>query len=197
MTSISGASDVFHKTLSYLETWLLGAAIISSIPFHIRYLRNPMDKGQVTSINNSLLAIINGNRESPKLTQPLGVYATTLFSVACCLSSFHFGESGVPRNWEVTEIFLQKCIWVILGCPELMESTNYWWRQQDEQMISSPYNWAPSEWKNMWSSLFLQKMVRNIQVIERWKCKESENLQRRLALFQSSFSKGMVTAQKL
>lgn len=80
MTSISGASDVFHKTLSYQETWLLGAAIISSIPFHIRYLRNPMDKGQVTSINNSLLAIINGNRESPKLTQPLGVYATTLFS---------------------------------------------------------------------------------------------------------------------
>lgn len=46
-----------------------------------------------------------------------------------------WGEPTDPRNWEVTERFLQKWPWVIRGCPELIHSTNYWRRQREEKLI--------------------------------------------------------------
>lgn len=48
---------------------------------------------------------------------------------------FVWGEPTDPRNWEITEIFLRKWPWVLQGCPELLQSTNYWRRQRGEKMI--------------------------------------------------------------
>lgn len=48
---------------------------------------------------------------------------------------FVWGEPADPRNWEVTENLLRKWPWMIRGCPELLESTNYWRRQRGEKMI--------------------------------------------------------------
>lgn len=46
-----------------------------------------------------------------------------------------WGEPTDPKSWEVTESFLRKWPWVIRGCPELIQSTNYWRRQRGEKMI--------------------------------------------------------------
>lgn len=46
-----------------------------------------------------------------------------------------WGEPTDPRSWEVTENFLRKWPWVVRGCPELLQSTNYWRRQRGEMMI--------------------------------------------------------------
>ena len=37
-----------------------------------------------------------------------------------------WGESWDPSGWEVSERFSKKWAWVIKGCKELLESTNYW-----------------------------------------------------------------------
>lgn len=46
-----------------------------------------------------------------------------------------WGEPADPRSWEVTEDFLRKWPWVVRGCPELMQSTNYWRSQRGETML--------------------------------------------------------------
>ncbi|KAL4889411.1 hypothetical protein BDV59DRAFT_117833 [Aspergillus ambiguus] len=37
-----------------------------------------------------------------------------------------WGEPWLPWNWEVSEMFARKWSWAIKGCPEILESTNYW-----------------------------------------------------------------------
>ncbi|KAL3474594.1 hypothetical protein BJX99DRAFT_260191 [Aspergillus californicus] len=46
-----------------------------------------------------------------------------------------WGDPTDPRNWEVSETFLQRWPWVVSGCPELMASTNRWRSQRGEKMI--------------------------------------------------------------
>ncbi|KAK6213552.1 DUF3425 domain protein [Colletotrichum tabaci] len=37
-----------------------------------------------------------------------------------------WGEPWDPRGWEATEPFLRKWGWLLAGCPEMLEGTNYW-----------------------------------------------------------------------
>lgn len=46
-----------------------------------------------------------------------------------------WGEPWDPKNWEVTTLFLQKWRWLLHGCPEVVEATNYWRRQRGESPI--------------------------------------------------------------
>lgn len=46
-----------------------------------------------------------------------------------------WGEPWDPKNWEVSEPFLKKWNWVLSGCQEILESTNYWRTQRGEEPI--------------------------------------------------------------
>ncbi|OJJ66184.1 hypothetical protein ASPBRDRAFT_138530, partial [Aspergillus brasiliensis CBS 101740] len=46
-----------------------------------------------------------------------------------------WGEPYDPSNWEVTEGFIKKWGWVILGCPEILQSTNRWRGKRGERPI--------------------------------------------------------------
>lgn len=37
-----------------------------------------------------------------------------------------WGEPWDPRGWEATEKFLRKWGWLLAGCTEMLEGTNYW-----------------------------------------------------------------------
>ncbi|KAK2042309.1 hypothetical protein LZ31DRAFT_624118 [Colletotrichum somersetense] len=37
-----------------------------------------------------------------------------------------WGEAWDPRGWEATEPFLKKWGWLLAGCTEVLEGTNYW-----------------------------------------------------------------------
>ncbi|KAI8165712.1 hypothetical protein K4K54_008213 [Colletotrichum sp. SAR 10_86] len=37
-----------------------------------------------------------------------------------------WGEPWDPRGWEATESFLRKWGWLLVGCTEMLEGTNYW-----------------------------------------------------------------------
>ncbi|TDZ26138.1 hypothetical protein Cob_v001358 [Colletotrichum orbiculare MAFF 240422] len=41
-----------------------------------------------------------------------------------------WGEPWDPRGWEATEPFLRKWGWLLNGCPEMLEGTNYWREQR-------------------------------------------------------------------
>lgn len=45
-------------------------------------------------------------------------------------------EPWLPSGWEVSEAFLQKWSWVIEGCGELVESTNYWRNVRGEETLT-------------------------------------------------------------
>lgn len=46
-----------------------------------------------------------------------------------------WGEPWDVKNWELTEAFLKKWLWVVRGCPELMNSTNAWRAKRGEKLI--------------------------------------------------------------
>ncbi|KAL1984488.1 hypothetical protein VTN96DRAFT_9087 [Rasamsonia emersonii] len=46
-----------------------------------------------------------------------------------------WGEPWDPRGWEITKSFLQEWGWTIRGCPELLESTNYWRAKRGEKPL--------------------------------------------------------------
>ncbi|KAI1498826.1 hypothetical protein F5X99DRAFT_391906 [Biscogniauxia marginata] len=46
-----------------------------------------------------------------------------------------WGELWDPRNWEVTMPFLQRWGWLLEGCHEILEATNYWRRQRGEKRL--------------------------------------------------------------
>lgn len=48
-----------------------------------------------------------------------------------------WGEPWDPWNWEVTVPFLRRWGWLLRGCPELLEATNYWRCQRGERPIKS------------------------------------------------------------
>jgi hypothetical protein len=53
-----------------------------------------------------------------------------------------WGEPWDHRNWEVTIPFLQRWGWILEGCHELRESTNYWRRKRGDRPISIAA-WGP------------------------------------------------------
>lgn len=46
-----------------------------------------------------------------------------------------WGEPGDPASWEVSEAFLRKWAWVLKGCGELHQSTNYWRESRGEKAL--------------------------------------------------------------
>lgn len=44
-----------------------------------------------------------------------------------------WGDAWDPKNWEATEGFLRKWGWLLEGCEELIEGTNYWRRRRGER----------------------------------------------------------------
>lgn len=53
-----------------------------------------------------------------------------------------WGESWDPRNWEVTVPFLQKWGWLLEGCREILEATDYWRRRRGEGPLSLGGSWV-------------------------------------------------------
>jgi hypothetical protein len=48
-----------------------------------------------------------------------------------------WGDPWDLRNWEVSEEFLKKWTWVVRGCQELFQSTNYWRMKRGEKKLFS------------------------------------------------------------
>lgn len=46
-----------------------------------------------------------------------------------------WGEPHDPYGWEVTEDFAKKWNWLLSGCREILESTNYWRAQRGEEPL--------------------------------------------------------------
>ncbi|KAJ9649551.1 hypothetical protein H2199_000327 [Coniosporium tulheliwenetii] len=46
-----------------------------------------------------------------------------------------WGEPWDPYGWEVTEGFVKNWGWIVRGCPELFESTNYWRARRGEEQL--------------------------------------------------------------
>lgn len=44
-----------------------------------------------------------------------------------------WGDAWDPRSWEVTEGFLRKWGWLLEGCEEVIDSTNYWRKRRGER----------------------------------------------------------------
>lgn len=49
-----------------------------------------------------------------------------------------WGEPWDPQNWEVSKPFLERWAWLMIGCPEILESTNRWRRLRGEKPLSTP-----------------------------------------------------------
>lgn len=52
-----------------------------------------------------------------------------------------WGEPWDPSGWEVTEGFLKKHAWTIMGCTELLMSTNYWRLKRGERKLFPDIQW--------------------------------------------------------
>ncbi|KAK7418629.1 hypothetical protein QQX98_003818 [Neonectria punicea] len=46
-----------------------------------------------------------------------------------------WGQSWDLRSWEASVAFLKKWGWLIQGCPEIIESTNYWRERRGEKKL--------------------------------------------------------------
>ncbi|KIW05387.1 uncharacterized protein PV09_03902 [Verruconis gallopava] len=49
-----------------------------------------------------------------------------------------WGESSNPMAWEASVQFLRRWGWLVQGCPELLESTNYWRERRNERRLPQP-----------------------------------------------------------
>ncbi|KAK6225309.1 aldo keto reductase [Colletotrichum tabaci] len=54
---------------------------------------------------------------------------------ADCPRLLVWGESWDPRGWEANVPFLKKWGWLVRGCPELLEGTNYWRQRRGEKKL--------------------------------------------------------------
>ncbi|KIW33924.1 uncharacterized protein PV07_00738 [Cladophialophora immunda] len=54
-----------------------------------------------------------------------------------------WGDPWDPRNWEIGEEFLKRWGWVIQGCWELFDATNYWRAQRGEEDLFPDNQRAP------------------------------------------------------
>lgn len=49
-----------------------------------------------------------------------------------------WGDSSNPYAWEASVPFLRKWGWLVQGCHDLLESTNYWRGQRGERTLTMP-----------------------------------------------------------
>jgi hypothetical protein len=47
-----------------------------------------------------------------------------------------WGDAWDPRSWEITPAFLMKWGWLLRGCDEVLEATNYWRAKRGERPIT-------------------------------------------------------------
>ncbi len=47
-----------------------------------------------------------------------------------------WGEAWDPTSWEVTEAFLQNWKWLLVGCDDLLSSSNEWRAKRGEELLS-------------------------------------------------------------
>ncbi|SPO04143.1 uncharacterized protein DNG_06826 [Cephalotrichum gorgonifer] len=47
-----------------------------------------------------------------------------------------WGDPWDPRGWEASVAFLRKWGWLLTGCPEILEATNYWREKRGERRLS-------------------------------------------------------------
>jgi len=47
-----------------------------------------------------------------------------------------WAEPWNPRGWEVSVAFLRKWGWLLKGCPEILEATNYWREKRGEKRLA-------------------------------------------------------------
>lgn len=47
-----------------------------------------------------------------------------------------WGEPWDPRGWEVSTGFLRKWGWILQGCPDILEATNYWRHKRGEKQLT-------------------------------------------------------------
>ncbi|KAF2683467.1 hypothetical protein K458DRAFT_390081 [Lentithecium fluviatile CBS 122367] len=50
-----------------------------------------------------------------------------------------WGSPWDPRSWECSTNFLKKWGWLLVGCAEIIEATNYWRAKRGEKLISPKY----------------------------------------------------------
>jgi hypothetical protein len=48
-----------------------------------------------------------------------------------------WGDAWDPRSWEITPAFLKKWGWLLRGCDEFLEATNYWRAKRGERPITT------------------------------------------------------------
>jgi hypothetical protein len=46
-----------------------------------------------------------------------------------------WGNSADPGSWEASTHFLRKWGWVLLGCSDILEATNYWRQRRGENRL--------------------------------------------------------------
>lgn len=46
-----------------------------------------------------------------------------------------WGESWDPHGWEASVAFLRKWGWLLKGCPEILQATNYWRQKRGETRL--------------------------------------------------------------
>lgn len=56
-----------------------------------------------------------------------------------------WGESWDARGWEVSTDFLKKWGWLVQGCPEVLEATNFWRGRRKKMKIDLNYYSGPKK----------------------------------------------------
>lgn len=57
-----------------------------------------------------------------------------------------WGEPWDIQNWEATEGFLRNWGWLLHGCPQILESTNYWRAQRGDRPLAMSNRSTCQEW---------------------------------------------------
>lgn len=92
-----------------------------------------LDFFPIPKIRDNLLRAGESFDDEALCVDIMGFWDSSPTSSNCTL--LVWGEPTDPGSWEVTEDFLRRWPWVIRGCPELLQSTNYWRRKRGEMML--------------------------------------------------------------
>lgn len=56
----------------------------------------------------------------------------------CHVGLLVWGEAWDPLAYEISEMILQKWIWIVQDCPDIVRSTNYWRAKRGEKPLCVP-----------------------------------------------------------
>lgn len=123
---------------------------INSIPFptmrenfikwEFAFDHSELVKDLVGDLINShiFLSIPSGFSEQPRLVDKRTLVkeeANSGANFAAQTGLIVWGEPYQAENWEATPDFLRKWAWAVVGCQELINSTNYWRRTRGERTL--------------------------------------------------------------